>query len=402
MKKLMNCLKRAKSNEQGAAVVIVAVSMTVLLAFAGAAVDFGMVYLNTSQLQTALDAGVMAGAARLPDTVLAESTAKEYIEKNGVPAQDIQISFGDNNSVISAESEKAMGATFLKIIGIDVMPYAAAASAQRAVETLGGPFDYKIFSGDPDYTLTLGGNFNIAGSVHSNGSLNANPAKGNITGTAQACKNVNINTYTTTVGHTEAGVGKINMVDFSNVVSENMPGSYGIVWDASYVNAQWTKQYWNGNIKITGNTHVSNQVVINGNVYIDGNLTINGGAPVCVLNGNLYVNGTIEFNNTTVVNGCVFAKNNIYFKGGGLSLNTTSTVCVYSQQGSIDISTASSEVRGMIYAPNGTVQIAGGTTTFYGSIIGNRVSGIPANLLMKDPDVTLPFIHSSYKIRLVR
>lgn len=400
MNRFINFLKRFIKNEEGEVVVIVAILMVVMLSFAGAVTDFGMAYLNKSKLQTALDSAVLSGALKLPDTVLAEETAKEYIEKNGVSSQDIDITFNEDNSVISAESNGGINTYFLKIIGMNKIPYSAVASAKRSPNGIGGPFDYKIFSGDPNYTLVMGGNFNIDGSVHSNGSLSASPSKGTITGNAEACKSLFINN--TTVGAKVPNAAKVDMIDFTDTVNYNMPSSYSTIWNSSQVNQEWRKQTWSGNIKILGDCSVSNQVVITGNVYVDGNLAINGGAPVCVLNGNLYVNGNVDFNNTAVVNGCIFAKNDINFRGGGLSLNTNDTVCVYSQIGNINISTSTSTLRGVVYAPNGTVSIAGGTTTFYGSIIGNKVTGIPANLVMKQPDVTFNFFKSTYSMSLVQ
>ncbi|MPN20174.1 hypothetical protein SDC9_167552 [bioreactor metagenome] len=153
---------------------------------------------------------------------------------------------------------------------------------------------------------------------------------------------------------------------------------------------------------VTGNVNVSNGVVINGDVYIDGNFTVNGGAPVCVLNGNLYVNGNINFNNSVEVYGCVFATGSITFQGGSMKVNPSIPICVYSQNGSISIGTAATETTGILYAPKGSISIAGGTTKFNGSIIADKVMGIPADLIVGESSIDLPFLKGVPYVHLVR
>lgn len=58
-------LNRLRRDERGAVMYIAAASFTVLLLFAGLALDFGRAYLLKAQLQTAVDSGSLAGALQV-------------------------------------------------------------------------------------------------------------------------------------------------------------------------------------------------------------------------------------------------------------------------------------------------------------------------------------------------
>jgi len=59
-------------------------------------------------------------------------------------------------------------------------------------------------------------------------------------------------------------------------------------------------------------------------------------------------------------------------------------------------------VRGIVYAPKGKVQVVGNNTTYIGSIIGNTVAGIPANLTMLGPTEPFSFLETEEKVKLIR
>ena len=64
--------------ESGAAIVLVAVSMTILLGFAAFAVDFGWLYLNGIRIQHGADAAALAGVVYEPgDQTTAYREARE-------------------------------------------------------------------------------------------------------------------------------------------------------------------------------------------------------------------------------------------------------------------------------------------------------------------------------------
>lgn len=384
-------------------IVLVAVLLSVLLGFSALAVDTSIIYMQDTELQNAIDAGVLAGAWSLPDTTQAAAVCRQYIIDNCTDASNITITFEGANMVINASAEISSPALFSQIFGNDSLDGYAEASAQKSTASLGGPFDYRLFSGKAGAAITLGGAFYIDGDIHSNGSVSISPSTGTVTGRVEGCTTVYVNQWTATVGAQVPGAPSIAMVDFSSVVDSVLPDTYTTTMSAATINSAWWLQNFTGDIYVNGNVSISNKCTITGNMYVNGNITINGGAPVCVLNGSLYATGSIVFNNTVQINGSVFAGGSINFRGGMNQINGTSQVCVYSQTGNIEMTTAGTEARGIIYAPMGSVKIAGGTTTYYGSIIGNTIAGIPANLIMRPPTDPFNFMpEGKTEVRLIR
>lgn len=391
---------RLLKEEDGATAVIMAFVMVIILSICALVIDLGMVYVKRASLQSAVDSAALAAAYQLPDTAVASATADEYIVKNGFSAEDVTITFENDNNVVRVKGTKRIETSFAKIFSVNYVDVDVSACAKKEIKPKEEALKYLLFTGSQTSTMSLGGTFEIYGSVHSNGSLSVSPAYGYIEGSAEACKSYYVNPYTTTVGKKILNAPVIDMPDFTSEVDEVLPDYYETQLNSSDVNGR-LKQYFTGNTKINGDLKLSNQAVISGNLYVDGNLTIGGGAPACVLDGNIYATGTITFTNTFSGHGCVFAYGSISFQGGAAQFATDSPICIYSQTGNITLTTGNSEVHGMIYAPLGTVTVQGDTTTFYGSIICNQLNGIPSALKMYNMDVELPFQTSTIVTRLV-
>lgn len=394
-------LHRLLHNEEGAIAVIMAFAMVVFLSLCALTIDLGMAYSKRSLLQNAIDSAVLAGAYQLPDTALATAEANEYIVKNGFTADDITIEFDYSDTVIKIYGSTRIETSFAKVFTIDYIDVDATASAKKDIQSAEQALGYLIFSGSPSSTLNLGGTFEVYGSVHSNGGLNASPAYGYIQGSAEARTSYYVNPWTATVGTQVLNAPIVDMPDFTDETDQIFPIYYETVLNGADFSKKSTKQYFTGNTKIVGNCTLSNQAVITGNLYVEGNLTIGGPAPACVLDGNIYATGAITFTNTFSGTGCVFAGGNILFQGGSAQFAANSPICIYSEGGNISLTTGSTEVHGMVYAPVGTINIQGGTTIFYGSIIGNQITGIPSILKMYTLDVELPFETAKTVTRLV-
>ena len=383
-------------------IVLIAVLLSALLGFSALAVDTSVLYMQDAKLQNAIDAGVLAGAWELPNTTSAANKCRQFILDNCPDATDVTVTFEGSNMVINASAKVHSDALFSHIFGNESLDGFAKASAIKAATSPGGPFNYRLFSGKKDAQLGLGGKFYIEGDIHSNGSVNISPSSGTVTGAVEGYSTVYVNPWTAHAGSEVPGAPLIDMVDFAAVVDDVMPDVYTTM-PASTYNNPWWLQNITGDIYVNGNVSISNRCTITGNMYVNGNITINGGAPVCVLNGNLYATGTISFNNTAQINGCVFAGGNINFNGGGLTQVSTARVCVYSQNGNIAINTGCSEIHGIVYAPKGSVNVVGNNVTYYGSIIGNTIQGIPANLTMLPQSGGFDFLDSgAEEVKLVR
>lgn len=388
-------------NEKGSVLVVFAFFIVAISGILALSLDMGHYYVKKSNLQNAVDAAALAGALKLPETGVAEQAAKNVFIMNGYSADGLNITFENNKTVIGVAGEEAIPSFFAHLLGKKSFRVNTLAKAGIYFGSMGGPFDYCMFSGNGGAKLNLGGTFTINGSVHSNGSLSASPSKGIISGNAEACKNLNINEWTTTVGAEVPGAEFIEMVDFSGVIADLFPSVFTTVLTAGEVNAEWRKQTFNDNTMINGDVIISNQAIVNGFLYVDGDLIIKGGSPVCDLNGTIYATGKITFENDFAGYGNVLAGGNITFNGGANVFYAANPVCIYSENGDIALDTGSSTISGIVYAPRGNVNIVGGDTTFYGSIIGDTISGIPANLKMRSPDQPfdfLPQISSSAKL----
>lgn len=80
-------------DDQGAVAVIVAISMVVLIGVAALAVDVGSLYAERRALQTAADAGALAGVQELPASPgMAVSVAQTYVASNAPQATNCAVS----------------------------------------------------------------------------------------------------------------------------------------------------------------------------------------------------------------------------------------------------------------------------------------------------------------------
>ncbi|MCR5629251.1 pilus assembly protein TadG-related protein [Eubacterium sp.] len=164
--------KKFRRNEEGAVMVFVALLIVVLLAFTALAVDFGTAYYQRQKLQTACDAAALAGVQYLPDTVKAETVAKDYLKVNFNNDVVTNVEFLDSNQKIRVTADFDSATTFGRILGnknIDVTTHAAAGT--KTITIPGGDFPYLLYSQADGETLHLGGKCHVNGAVHSNGNV---------------------------------------------------------------------------------------------------------------------------------------------------------------------------------------------------------------------------------------
>ncbi|HID54461.1 MAG TPA: hypothetical protein EYP41_20785, partial [Anaerolineae bacterium] len=80
-----------KNREKGQSIVLIALALVGLLAFAGLAIDVGFIFARGSQLQAAIDAAALAGVTELtagidPNTLaIAKTTSGQFLNANGMP-----------------------------------------------------------------------------------------------------------------------------------------------------------------------------------------------------------------------------------------------------------------------------------------------------------------------------
>ena len=335
-------LKKLKS-ENGSVSIIVALSLTVLLAFSALTVDLGRVAMAKQSMQNALDSACLAGVQNLPNsTTVAEQKAIDYFVANGYDEADIQsVEFYDNNKQIRMTAKNNIEYTFAKVFdngdSTDVN-IAAAAEISSVLDT----YDYAIFSGSGTDLLQFKGQNNITGDVHSNDTIkNAATINGNVTAVNSIDAKVTATTKT-------APAPAKKMPDFSGVEAMATPisgttlASYGATYDSK------KDQY------SMSSTQLNTLLNSHSNILITGNLVVNGSDINAI--GSVITTGSITCN------------------GGKTSMTSNNKVCFYSKYGNITLNGSTGSMNGVLYSPNGSVTLNGNGSSFYGSIIGQTVS----------------------------
>ena len=254
--------------------------------------------------------------------------------------------------MIEVVCTKNVSFSFARVLGFINRNVSARAVAEKSGMEK-GPFDFTIFSGDPNFTLTFNGsNTTVNGSAHSNYKFSINGSNQLITGNAEAVSaftmngshqtisgSVQASKITTNGGNIKIGeeiesaASWIDMPDFSDMIQAE---------------AEAAGQAYTGN-----KTYNGGYLNVDSPIYIDGNLTVNGS----------HFTGK----------GVVLVSGNITFNGSNLR-SSGASVCFYSENGNITINGAHAELDGLVYAPKGTISMNGSHQTVNGRVIGNKVN----------------------------
>ncbi len=409
-------IKRGLSGERGGSPWIAVFAITVLLAFTAMAVDLGVAYLETSKLQSALDAGALAGANHLPDTAAATAAAINCVQLNGYTASDVTVNFSDSNSKIKLSAAKEVDTMFLKVLGINEWNINRGAAATK-FEPGGtsGIFGYRIFSGSEYHTLTLESNCDILGNIHSNGGFNAK-ANVDVQGTVASVSSYDAH-KNADIAHVNYPAQVLEMPDFSQAIAQMSPmyppehyqehanaSKYNGVSNTTLNGSKYITGNFsfgsnvtlNGDLFVNGNLTLSSNVEINGSIYVTGNATVSSNADI---NGPLYAAGWINIQSNATVNGYVIANGNITISSNVDVDNEP--FCIYSANGNISLS-SNIDVTGLVYAPKGDVTLSS-NVDIYGGVIGYRVF-CDSNVELKgdyDPDEIDYLPKSDAEIKLV-
>jgi len=320
------------NNDKGSVAILCAFVFVILCVMAAFVIDYGIVVVEKDKLQNAIDATALASAHDLPDTSKATATANQYIQLNGFSPSDISINFTNSNNTINIIASKKVDYIFAKVIGLQsttIRPICAA-----SIQSIGGAFDYSLFSGSTTTTLNLNGsNQYVGGSSHTNDTFVANGSKITITGTCEAMNTVTVNGSQIIINRFPNSA-YIEMPDFSDAIKQQ---------------AQSAGKYYTGN-----KTYNGSSININESIYVNGDISVNGS----------------KFTGK----GCILATGNITFNGSNLNQTSEDAVCFYSKNGNITVNGSSATFDGILYAPNGSIIMNGSSQTVNGRIIGNTVN----------------------------
>jgi len=354
-------LRARRDGERGTIAVVGALALVALIGMAALVVDGGYLAMRRRSLQGVADAAALAGGFSLPTSATAVQKAKDNATTNGYTNGTNGVTVTVNSpyssdtrrvEVIIQTSVPTFLATALKINtgtlyarAVATLPQAQASIFAGASACAGGASgDALFFSGQGDQ---------IAGDVHSNGSLYISGNNTTSVGNVEYGNSCTPNTVNGGVVHTSGP---------SNVANQ----SYPLSWTMASFTCTYTVS--SGQFQVTSGAYYQSAGVLKPGVYCS-----KGG-------GGLQVNGSNISGNVTFVADGVIQIN-------GNSLNFTAyqnNVWLYSSYAPASASTSAIQVgndsltwTGDVYAPNGLITANGTGDNITGSIIGKYV-GISA------------------------
>lgn len=148
----------SRGRERGQALVLFAAGLAGFLGLVGLSIDVGQIVVTRQDLQKMADAGAFAGAQELPNPGQAKTTAREYINRNGVSScgeECLKVTTtNEANDTLAVTTKRHVDFKFLKVIGLSGTEVSAKAKITSRWAT-GYRFDevdvfpYAVWGGDP-------------------------------------------------------------------------------------------------------------------------------------------------------------------------------------------------------------------------------------------------------------
>lgn len=156
-------------NERGAVLIVTTMFMVVAAGFMALSVDLGRLYVTRSEIQTAADAGALAGAALLhtqnPNAI--ENEALKYVEFNGANSEETLVHIDDDYSRVIVQVGTLQGWVIAQAIWNRDSAYTSVSSAADLEQIVGirGAQPWGVELGDfaygDRYTLKVSGDGEI-------------------------------------------------------------------------------------------------------------------------------------------------------------------------------------------------------------------------------------------------
>lgn len=303
----MKRLRRFHKSEDGAVMVVAALSLVAFLSVASLVTDMGLKYHQKSKLQSAMDAAALAAVRYMPDEQTAKSVALEYVEKNGFTTDTVVVEFPSNEIVRVSDSRTAK-TVFASLFNTDSVQIKAKAAARYVDKNMAIDFEYLMFHGN-DSQFNLNGHYNVGGSIFGNGNVYANGGGSTITGTVFSAKTADYNRYSVTVNRLESNANNQKMPDFDETIMSVVPTVNKGMFEKAYPPINKSNIYLN---RYSSGAVINSPISINGNTYCSGTLSTGYFSDVLIIYGDLYVEG--DFNPQCPV----YVKGNMYC-GGNLT-----------------------------------------------------------------------------------
>jgi hypothetical protein len=166
IKRLRELINEESDSEHGAALIWVAGSLVMLMAFSALAVDLAWIYLNASRVQNAADAAALAGVINLPSFPgLAQSDAEDGAAANGFAVGGGLN--GANTVTASPQSDNSLEVTvrtevptyFLKVIGFADFGITRTSTAEYIKPVALGSPDNQFGGSSQDFWAAINGRY---------------------------------------------------------------------------------------------------------------------------------------------------------------------------------------------------------------------------------------------------
>ena len=235
------------------------------------------------------------------------------------------------------------------------------------------------------------------GNIYANGNINLQPSA-NVYGNGSATGSITVNTsggakiYGTQAPGSPLWVPQpidINQYkNEANIKGGTVYPTLSTAWDTSDLgqitvngnaNINWSSyNITMGPAWIGGNLNINTNTITMGPVYVAGDMTISGSSNVS-LKGTVYVQGNLSISGGSVVQGpyTLVAKQITVSGNSNVQINKGNIPFMIAYNGDFIIS-GSSHIAAVVYAPNGSADISGGTPNdfgynIYGAVVAKNV-----------------------------
>ncbi|HOG45839.1 MAG TPA: pilus assembly protein TadG-related protein [Anaerolineae bacterium] len=342
-----------EASERGQTLVLFALALVAMIGFLGLTIDGGNLYAERRLAQNAADAAALAGAYALGEGGDQRATYRrieEYaVAKNGAtafsarylpgnqPVADVAAGSPPGANAMQVTVRKEVKTFFMAALGISTVQVSAEAEAivtQRPHECLGGCV---MWAGQ---SINLDKNNGVyTGNVHSNGSLdlgkNNNVFNGICESVAPPIYDPHKTTFNPSAGNprrvTPAGWPvEYNIADYDIDLGGQMATAAEL--DGRY-------HRYRTSMSLGGNNET-----LSGLYYVHGDCTVYGNK----------VHGKV----TIVATGSIILKDNQYTMEA-----YSDGLLFFSEQGDITVEKNGASLRGIVYAPNGTISLEKNNST---------------------------------------
>jgi|GEM_PF-2425726 len=264
-----------------------------------------------------------------------------------------------------------------------VLVFDSSSAMEEVVTETGSPFDYALFSGSETEDLELqSGGIKIEGGVHANKSIIQKAGDIYIKGKLEAVEDIVTESGASITGeHSEdSDASVVEMQDLSDKFREASTAEAKVGGSSYFSTAPFpfdTSKRWCDLVvnKVDGK-FINSAFIGAGDLgcYLSGtdSWTLTGGDLVLVEGMPLYFEGDVTISSPTISGkGFIVATGDISFSTSNFD---SEDIGIYSVNGDVNFHTGGVGLKGVVYAPEGTIRVDSGGLDVEGCLVGDNVS----------------------------